>query len=72
LTPLENAAQPAMVPKLLIATATLGFASAVSFEIEPDADHALAIIDPEPGSKSAPTIVPSEFTAAAYPLLPPG
>jgi hypothetical protein len=67
-TPFETAAQPATVPTLLMATATLGFGSpGLSFTMAPFASHVEATIDPDAGSKSAPTTVPFEFTAVAYP-----
>jgi hypothetical protein len=53
---------------LLMATATLGFGSpGLSFTMAPFASHVEATIDPDAGSKSAPTTVPFEFTAVAYP-----
>src|SRR6184192_4376210 len=56
LTPLETTAQPAIVPVLLMPTATLGFGSSgLSLTIPPLASHAEATMDPEAGSKSAPT-----------------
>lgn len=68
LTPLETTAHPAIVPALLIATATLGLGSSgLSFTIAPLASHVEATMDPEPGSKLAPTMVPLELTAVAYP-----
>ena len=68
LTPFETAAQPAIVPALLMATATLGFGSSgLSFTIVLLASHVEATIDPEAGSKAAPTTVPFELTAVAYP-----
>jgi hypothetical protein len=66
LTPFEIAAQPAIVPRLLMATATLGLASlGLSLTIAPFASHVEATMDPEDGSKSAPTTVPFELTAVA-------
>jgi hypothetical protein len=53
---------------LLIATATLGFGSpGLNFTIAPFASHVEATIDPDAGSKSAPTTVPFELTAVPYP-----
>jgi hypothetical protein len=49
-----------------MATATLGFGSSgLSFTIAPLASHVEATMDPEAGSKSAPTTVPVELTAVA-------
>jgi hypothetical protein len=51
-----------------MATAMLGFGSlGLSFTIPPLASHLEATMDPEAGSKSAPTTVPFELTAVAYP-----
>jgi len=67
-TPLEIAAQPAIVPRLLMATATLGFGSfGLSLTIAPFESQVEATIDPDDGSKSAPTTAPLELTAVAYP-----
>jgi hypothetical protein len=66
LAPLATAAQPAIVPGLLMATATLGLGSTgLSLTIAPSASQVEATIEPEVGSKSAPTTVPVEFTAVA-------
>jgi hypothetical protein len=66
LTPLETAAQPAIMPELLTATATLGLGSSgLSFAIEPFVSHIDATMDPDAGSKAAPTTVPFELTAVA-------
>jgi hypothetical protein len=68
LTPFETAAQPAIVPKVLMATATLGLeSSGLSFTIAPLTSHADATMDPDAGSNAAPTTVPFELTAVAYP-----
>jgi hypothetical protein len=49
---------------LLIATATLGFGSfGLSFAIAPLASQVEATMDPDAGSKAAPTTVPLELTA---------
>jgi hypothetical protein len=51
-----------------MATATLGLGSSgLSFTIVPLASHVEATIDPEAGSNEAPTAVPLELTAVAYP-----
>jgi len=66
LTPLDTAAQPAIVPGLLMATATLGLGSfGLSLTIAPLASHVDATIEAEAGSKPAPTTTPFEFTAVA-------
>jgi hypothetical protein len=55
-----------MVPRSLIATATLGFGSpGLSFVIEPFESQVEATIEPDAGSKSAPTAVPFELIAVA-------
>jgi hypothetical protein len=49
-----------------MATATLGLGSSgLSLAILPLVNHVEATIEPETGSKSAPTTVPLEFTAVA-------
>jgi hypothetical protein len=51
-----------------MATATLGFGSfGLSLTIDPLASQVEATMDPDDGSKSAPTTVPFELTAVAYP-----
>jgi hypothetical protein len=51
---------------LLIATATLGFGSpGLNFTIAPFASQVEATMDPDAGSKSAPTTVPFELIAVA-------
>ena len=66
LTPFETVAQPAIVPALLMATATLGLGSSgLSWTIEPLASQVEATIEPDCGSKAAPTTIPLELTAVA-------
>jgi hypothetical protein len=66
LPPFETVAQPAIVPELLIATATLAFGSSrLSLTIPPAFGHVVATMEPDDGSSAAPTIAPVEFTAVA-------
>jgi hypothetical protein len=65
-TPLEVAAQPAIVPMLLTATAMLGFTSlGLSLMIPPSDGQAVATIDPDAASRLAPTTVPLALTPVA-------
>ena len=65
-TPLDVAAQPAIVPTLLIATAMLALTSlGLSLKMPPSGAQDVATIEPEAGSRLAPTTVPLALIAVA-------